>query len=148
MCARKRPSAPSAGRCSRPRWRPSGARARCTSSSPGRGSRCWQIKRPRKGRPSSGTEPCVPPTARYVRPMKLNVLLLEGIHSVAEAALIEAGHNVRRIGGALKEDQLIEQLEGVHFLGIRSKTNVTKRVLDAPQAKSLLAVGAFCIGTN
>lgn len=80
--------------------------------------------------------------------MKLNVLLLEGIHSVAEAALVEAGHNVRRIGGALKEDQLIEQLEGVHFLGIRSKTNVTKRVLDAPQAKTLLSIGAFCIGTN
>ncbi len=80
--------------------------------------------------------------------MKLNVLLLEGIHAVSEAALIEAGHEVRRIGGALKEDQLIEQLEGVHFLGIRSKTNVTKRVLDAPQAKSLLSIGAFCIGTN
>ncbi len=80
--------------------------------------------------------------------MKLNVLLLEGIHAVAEQALNEAGHSVRRIAGALKEDQLIEQLEGVNFLGIRSKTNVTKKVLDAPSAKSLLSVGAFCIGTN
>jgi D-3-phosphoglycerate dehydrogenase len=80
--------------------------------------------------------------------MKLNVLLLEGIHAVAEQALNEAGHSVRRIAGALKEDQLIEQLEGVHFLGIRSKTNVTKKVLEAPSAKSLLSVGAFCIGTN
>ncbi len=80
--------------------------------------------------------------------MELKVLLLEGIHTVAEQALVKAGHSVRRIGGALKEDQLIEQLEGVHFLGIRSKTNVTKRVLDAPSSKSLLSIGAFCIGTN
>ena len=80
--------------------------------------------------------------------MKLNVLLLEGIHAVAEQALVEAGHNVRRVAGALKEDDLIAQLEGVHLLGIRSKTNVTKKVLDAPQAKSLLSIGAFCIGTN
>jgi D-3-phosphoglycerate dehydrogenase / 2-oxoglutarate reductase len=80
--------------------------------------------------------------------MKLNVLLLEGIHAVAEQALVEAGHSVRRVAGALKEEQLIEQLEGVHFLGIRSKTNVTKKVLDSVNAKSLLSVGAFCIGTN
>ena len=80
--------------------------------------------------------------------MKLNVLLLEGIHAVAEQTLVEAGHSVRRMAGALKEEQLIEQLEGVHFLGIRSKTNVTKKVLDAASAKSLLSVGAFCIGTN
>lgn len=80
--------------------------------------------------------------------MKLNVLLLEGIHPVAEAALVEAGHSVRRIAGALKEDELIKQLEGVHLLGIRSKTNVTKRVLESDAAKSLLSIGAFCIGTN
>ncbi|MFZ5440681.1 MAG: phosphoglycerate dehydrogenase [Myxococcota bacterium] len=80
--------------------------------------------------------------------MKLNVLLLEGIHAVAEQALVEAGHNVRRVAGALKEDELIAQLEGVQLLGIRSKTNVTKKVLDAPSAKSLLSIGAFCIGTN
>ena len=80
--------------------------------------------------------------------MKLNVLLLEGIHPVAEAALVEAGHSVRRIAGALKEDELIKQLEGVHLLGIRSKTNVTRRVLESDAAKSLLAIGAFCIGTN
>lgn len=80
--------------------------------------------------------------------MKLNVLLLEGIHSVAEQALVNAGHSVRRVATALKEDELIAQLEGVHLLGIRSKTNVTKRVLEAASAKSLLSVGAFCIGTN
>jgi D-3-phosphoglycerate dehydrogenase / 2-oxoglutarate reductase len=80
--------------------------------------------------------------------MKLNVLLLEGIHTVAEQALVDAGHTVRRIAGALKEDELIAQLDGVQLLGIRSKTNVTKKVLDAPSAKGLLSIGAFCIGTN
>ncbi len=80
--------------------------------------------------------------------MKLNVLLLEGIHPVAETALTGAGHTVRRIAGALKEDALIEQLEGVHLLGIRSKTNVTQKVLESAQARSLMSIGAFCIGTN
>jgi D-3-phosphoglycerate dehydrogenase len=80
--------------------------------------------------------------------MKLNALLLEGIHAVAEQALVAAGYHVRRIAGALKEDELMAQLEGVHLLGIRSKTNVTARVLESSAAKGLLAVGAFCIGTN
>jgi D-3-phosphoglycerate dehydrogenase len=74
--------------------------------------------------------------------------LLEGIHAVAEQALVAAGHQVRRVAGALKEDELIAQLDGVQLLGIRSKTNVTKKVLEAGSAKGLLSVGAFCIGTN
>ncbi len=79
---------------------------------------------------------------------KLDVLLLEGIHPVAEEALQAAGHRVKKVSGALKEDELIAQLEGVHLLGIRSKTNVTQRVLESAAAKDLLAIGAFCIGTN
>ncbi len=79
---------------------------------------------------------------------KINVLLLENIHAVAEASLNEADFSVRRVNSALKEDELIAQLEGVHLLGIRSKTNVTKKVIESPQAKSLLSIGAFCIGTN
>jgi D-3-phosphoglycerate dehydrogenase len=78
----------------------------------------------------------------------LNVLLLENIHAVAEAALVEAGFSVRRVNASLKEDELIKALAGVHLLGIRSKTNITKRIVDSPQAKDLLAIGAFCIGTN
>lgn len=78
----------------------------------------------------------------------LTVLLLENIHAVAEAQLVEAGLTVKRVGGALKPDELVKHLEGVHLLGIRSKTTVTEAVLAAPQASSLLAVGAFCIGTN
>ncbi|MEW5739374.1 MAG: phosphoglycerate dehydrogenase [Myxococcota bacterium] len=79
---------------------------------------------------------------------QLTVLLLENIHRVAEAHLSERGFLVKRVNGALKEDELTRHLEGVHLLGIRSKTHVTKKVLDAPQAKDLLAIGAFCIGTN
>ncbi len=78
----------------------------------------------------------------------LTVLLLENIHTVAEQALVEAGLTVRRIKGALKEDELIDALSGVQLLGIRSKTTVTKRVLEAPSARELLGIGAFCIGTN
>lgn len=80
--------------------------------------------------------------------MPATVLLLEKIHDVAEVQLEEAGYTVRRVNSALKEDELIKELEGVQVLGIRSKTNVTKKVLEAPQAKGLMAIGAFCIGTN
>ncbi len=80
--------------------------------------------------------------------MAFTVLLLEKIHDVAEAQLKEAGFVVRRVNTALKEDELIKELAGVHVLGIRSKTNVTKKVIDSPEAKDLMAIGAFCIGTN
>ncbi len=80
--------------------------------------------------------------------MAFTVLLLEKIHEVAEAQLKEAGFTVRRVNAALKEDELIKELAGVNVLGIRSKTNVTKKVLESPQAKDLMAIGAFCIGTN
>src|SRR5262245_63466657 len=77
---------------------------------------------------------------------KLKILLLESIHPVADELLEADGFEVLRASGALKEDELSQRLKGVHLLGIRSKTQVTKRVLDA--ADSLIAVGAFCIGTN
>jgi D-3-phosphoglycerate dehydrogenase / 2-oxoglutarate reductase len=74
------------------------------------------------------------------------ILLLESIHPVADYLLEADGFEVLRADGALNEDQLIGRLSGVQVLGIRSKTEVTRRVLDA--ADSLIAVGAFCIGTN
>jgi D-3-phosphoglycerate dehydrogenase / 2-oxoglutarate reductase len=77
---------------------------------------------------------------------KLKILLLENIHPIADELLAAEGFEVQRADGSLKEDQLCERLRGVHLLGIRSKTQVTRKVLDA--ADSLLAVGAFCIGTN
>jgi D-3-phosphoglycerate dehydrogenase / 2-oxoglutarate reductase len=77
---------------------------------------------------------------------KVHALLLENIHPDAVARLEAAGFVVRSAGQALDEDELIEQIEGVHLLGIRSKTRVTERVLAA--AGHLVAIGAFCIGTD
>ena len=73
-------------------------------------------------------------------------LLLEGIHPDAVAGLEKNGYAVEILGRALDEDELIARIAGVELLGIRSKTSVTDAVLAA--APDLLAVGAFCIGTN
>ena len=73
-------------------------------------------------------------------------LLLENIHPDATARLTKAGYQVETMTRALGEDELIEKVQGVSLLGIRSQTQVTERVLAA--APDLLAVGAFCIGTN
>jgi D-3-phosphoglycerate dehydrogenase len=76
----------------------------------------------------------------------VRVLLLEQIHPDAIALLTSAGFEVESLDRALDEDELIERIGGVTLLGIRSKTNVTQRVLEA--APDLIGVGAFCIGTN
>ena len=77
---------------------------------------------------------------------RIRMLLLENIHPAAVERLEEAGYSVETLKGALDEDDLIAAIKGVHVLGIRSKTNVTARVLE--QADRLMAVAAFCIGTN
>ena len=79
-------------------------------------------------------------------PSPARALLLENIHSDAAWTLKDAGFDVERLDRALTEDELVERLPGVALLGIRSNTTVTARVLDA--APDLLALGAFCIGTN
>ncbi len=76
----------------------------------------------------------------------LKVLLLENIHVSAEEMLTAEGFSVERLKGALKPEELEERIKGVHLLGIRSKTNVYEPAL--AKAPDLLAVGAFCIGTN
>jgi D-3-phosphoglycerate dehydrogenase / 2-oxoglutarate reductase len=76
----------------------------------------------------------------------VKALLLENIHPEAERLLRERGIEVSTAKGALDEPELADALTGVDLLGIRSKTNVTAKVLDS--APDLLAVGAFCIGTN
>jgi D-3-phosphoglycerate dehydrogenase len=76
----------------------------------------------------------------------VRALLLESLHPRANEILTSADISVDAHVGALDEDELIEALDGVHLLGIRSKTQVTERVLAA--APSLIAVGAFSIGTN
>jgi len=78
---------------------------------------------------------------------KINILLLENINQTAVSNIEKHGYvNIRRLSGALGEDALIKELKSVHLLGIRSKTNVTGRVLE--HAPKLQAIGAFCIGTN
>jgi D-3-phosphoglycerate dehydrogenase / 2-oxoglutarate reductase len=77
---------------------------------------------------------------------KVRVLLLESIHADAVARLEAEGYQVESVRTALDEAELIERMDGVHLLGIRSKTQVTAKVLEA--ADSLVAVGAFCIGTD
>jgi D-3-phosphoglycerate dehydrogenase len=77
---------------------------------------------------------------------RLKALLVENIHPDASARLSKEGYEVSTLPRALGEDELIEALDGVSLLGIRSTTEVTERVLAA--ASDLVAIGAFCIGTN
>jgi D-3-phosphoglycerate dehydrogenase len=76
----------------------------------------------------------------------VKVLLLENIHPVAQRAFANAGYEVELLRGALSEAELIERLSGVTMLGIRSATTITENVL--ARAPDLIAIGAFCIGTN
>ena len=77
---------------------------------------------------------------------RIKILLLENVHPVAFDNLSEDGFSVELVGTSLSEDELIEKIKGVHVLGIRSKTQITQKVLDA--ANKLLVIGAFCIGTK
>ena len=77
---------------------------------------------------------------------RMRMLLLENVHPAAVERLRAAGYQVETTKGALDEDALIERVKGVHVLGVRSKTQVSARVLAA--ADKLMAVAAFCIGTN
>ncbi|HNB20431.1 MAG TPA: phosphoglycerate dehydrogenase, partial [Agitococcus sp.] len=78
---------------------------------------------------------------------KIRFLLLEGVHKNALDVLSNNGYtNIEYLRGALDEDALIEKIKDVHFLGIRSRTNVTEKVLAA--ANKLISIGCFCIGTN
>ena len=78
---------------------------------------------------------------------KIKILLLENVSESAVEELEDNGYsNIKRLSGALSEDKLIKALKGVHIVGIRSKTQLNKNVLES--ADKLLAIGCFCIGTN
>ncbi len=77
---------------------------------------------------------------------RIKILLLENVHPAAFENLSEDGFSVELVSHSLPEAELIERIKGVHVLGIRSKTQVTPKVLDA--AKKLMVIGAFCIGTT
>lgn len=78
---------------------------------------------------------------------KIRFLLLEGVHQTALDELHANGYtNIDYRKTALDEDALIEAIKDVHFVGIRSRTHISAKVLDA--ANKLSAIGCFCIGTN
>ena len=76
----------------------------------------------------------------------VRALLLESLHPKAGEILADGGIKVSSRSGALDEDELIKALKGVELLGVRSKTALTPKVFDA--CPSLVAVGAFSVGTN
>ncbi len=78
---------------------------------------------------------------------KINILFLENISDVAVQHFKAGGYsNVKKLNGALSEEQLIKEIKNIHLLGIRSKTKITAKVLAA--AEKLQAIGCFCIGVN
>jgi len=78
---------------------------------------------------------------------KINILFLENISDVAVKYFNDGGYvNVKKVNGALSEEQLIKEIKNVHLVGIRSKTQLTAKVLAA--AEKLQAIGCFCIGVN
>ena len=78
---------------------------------------------------------------------KIRFLLLEGIHPSATAVLRAAGYShIDNLPGALSDDELKDRIADVHFIGIRSRTQLSAEVLS--HARRLAAVGCFCIGTN
>lgn len=78
---------------------------------------------------------------------KVNILFMENISDTAVRYFKEAGYSsVKKVGGAISEDELVKEIKDVHLLGIRSKTQITERVLNA--ATKLQAIGCFCIGVN
>lgn len=78
---------------------------------------------------------------------KIKILLLENISEAAASQFLDQGYSsVKRVSGALSEEELINEIRDVHLLGIRSKTQITQKVLEA--ARKLQAIGCFCIGVN
>lgn len=78
---------------------------------------------------------------------KIRFLLLEGVHDNALKVLYDAGYtNIEYIKSALDEEELIAKIKDAHFIGIRSRTQLTRKVLES--AEKLIAIGCFCIGTN
>lgn len=77
---------------------------------------------------------------------RISVLLLENVHPIAVELMRAEGFNVETYHAAMTEEELCEKIKNISVLGIRSKTHVTAKVLE--NANRLMAIGAFCIGTN
>jgi len=78
---------------------------------------------------------------------KIKILLLEGLHPSSIEELKAKGYsNIESLSTSLSKEELIKKIADVHFIGIRSRTQLTEEVLS--HAKKLVAIGCFCIGTN
>ncbi|KAK5993152.1 D-3-phosphoglycerate dehydrogenase 1 [Cladobotryum mycophilum] len=88
----------------------------------------------------------VPKLLKPFNTQDIKILLLENINQSGRDILKQQGYQVEALKTSLPEDQLIEKIRDVHVIGIRSKTKLTEKVLH--EAKNLLVVGCFCIGTN
>ncbi|OHE93353.1 D-isomer specific 2-hydroxyacid dehydrogenase [Colletotrichum orchidophilum] len=89
------------------------------------------------------------PAPKLLKPFNtqdIKILLLENVNQTGKDILTEQGYQVEALKTSLPEDQLIEKIRDVHVIGIRSKTKLTEKVLR--EAKNLLVIGCFCIGTN
>ncbi|CAO3609686.1 unnamed protein product [Cunninghamella blakesleeana] len=95
---------------------------------------------------SSSFTQAKPKVLRPFNTAEVKVLLLENVNETAVKTFKKQGYQVETYAKALVGDELLEKIKDVHVIGIRSKTKLTKQVLD--EAKNLLAIGCFCIGTN
>lgn len=78
---------------------------------------------------------------------QINILFLENINDIAVSRFHSQGYtNIKKLQSALSEVELIKEIKHIHLLGIRSKTQITEKILEA--AKKLQAIGCFCIGIN
>ncbi|KAF2172732.1 hypothetical protein M409DRAFT_49269 [Zasmidium cellare ATCC 36951] len=88
-------------------------------------------------------------SAKQLRPFQsqdVKILLLENVNLVGQEILKKQGYQVEALKSSLPEDQLIEKIQDVNVIGIRSKTQLSANVLR--HAKNLIVIGCFCIGTN
>ncbi|KAF2212012.1 hypothetical protein CERZMDRAFT_68263 [Cercospora zeae-maydis SCOH1-5] len=88
-------------------------------------------------------------SAKQLKPFQttdIKVLLLENVNLAGQEILKTQGYQVEALKTSLPEDQLIEKIQEVHVIGIRSKTQLSANVLK--HAKNLIVIGCFCIGTN
>ena len=77
---------------------------------------------------------------------KIKVLLLEKIDTIAKSIFEKEGYEIETLDTSLNEKELSKKIKNISILGIRSKTVITKKVLQS--ANKLLSIGAYCIGTN
>lgn len=98
--------------------------------------------------PDTTSEQLAIPLPRFSRPSsELKVLLLENIHDTAVQTLRDAGFGqLERHPRSLPHDDLLATLRDTHYIGIRSRTRLTRELIDA--APELRGIGCFCIGTN